>query len=45
MKEIKAYIQRYAVNKVVRALEKARAPGITMVEVHPCRIRLRPQLL
>jgi nitrogen regulatory protein P-II 1 len=35
MKEIKAYIQRYTVNKVVRALEKARAPGITIVEVHP----------
>jgi nitrogen regulatory protein P-II 1 len=35
MKEIKAYIQRYCVNKVVDALEKAGAPGITIVEVHP----------
>ena len=35
MKEIKAYIQRYCVNKVVYALEKAKAPGITIVEIHP----------
>jgi nitrogen regulatory protein P-II 1 len=35
MKEIKAYIQRYCVNKVVKALEEGRAPGITIVEVHP----------
>ena len=35
MKEIKAYIQRYRINKVVDALEKAGAPGITIVEIHP----------
>lgn len=35
MKEIKAYIRRSCVNKVVEALEKAGAPGITIVEVHP----------
>lgn len=35
MKEIKAYIQRWRTNQVVQALEKARAPGITIVEIHP----------
>jgi nitrogen regulatory protein P-II 1 len=35
MKEIKAYIQRYCVKKVVNALEEAKAPGVTIVEVHP----------
>ncbi len=35
MKEIKAYIQRCCVNKVVDELEKAGAPGITIVEIHP----------
>ncbi len=35
MKQIKAYIQRYRVNRVVDALEKAGAPGITIVEIHP----------
>ena len=35
MKEIKAYIQRSSVNDVVDALEKAGAPGITIVEIHP----------
>ena len=35
MKEIKAFIQRCRVNKVVDALEKAGAPGITIVEIHP----------
>lgn len=35
MKEIKAYIRRSCVNKVVSELEKAGAPGITIVEIHP----------
>lgn len=35
MKEIKAYIRRECVNKVVEVLEKAGAPGITIVEIHP----------
>jgi nitrogen regulatory protein P-II 1 len=35
MKEIKAYIRRCCVNAVVEALERAGAPGITIVEVHP----------
>lgn len=35
MKEIKAYIQRGCVNQVVAKLEKAGAPGITIVEIHP----------
>lgn len=35
MKEIKAYIRRCCVNKVVDALEQAGAPGISLVEIHP----------
>ena len=35
MKEIKAYIQRCCVNRAVDELEKAGAPGITIVEIHP----------
>lgn len=35
MKEIKAYVRRDHVNKLVAALEKAGAPGITIVDVHP----------
>ena len=35
MKEIKAYIRRHRVNDVIEALQKAGAPGITVVEVHP----------
>jgi len=35
MKEIKAYIRRCCVNKVVDKLEQAGAPGITIVEIHP----------
>lgn len=35
MKEIKAYIRRCCVNKVVDELEQAGAPGITLVEIHP----------
>jgi nitrogen regulatory protein PII len=34
-KEIKAYIQRWQVDKVVRALQKVNAPGISIVEVYP----------
>jgi len=35
MKEIKAYIRPDRLDEVVRALEEAGAPGITVVEVHP----------
>ena len=35
MKEIKAYVQRHFVNNTVDALERAGAPGITIVEIHP----------
>lgn len=35
MKEIKAYVQRDRINTLVDQLEKAGAPGITIVEVHP----------
>jgi nitrogen regulatory protein PII len=35
MKEIKAHVRRSEVNKIVAELEKAGAPGITIVEVHP----------
>ena len=35
MKEIKANIQRHIINQVVEQLERAGAPGITIVEVHP----------
>lgn len=34
-KEIKAYIQRWQVNSVVKALQKAKVPGISIVEIHP----------
>jgi nitrogen regulatory protein P-II 1 len=34
-KEIKAYIQRWQVDNVVRVLQKVKAPGISIVEVHP----------
>jgi len=34
-KEIKAYIQRWQVNNVVKALQKVKVPGISIVEVHP----------
>jgi len=37
VKEIKAYIKTDRVERVVEALEKAEAPGITVVEVHPVR--------
>lgn len=35
MKEIKAYIQRDYVNRTVDELQRAGAPGITIVEIHP----------
>ncbi len=35
MKEIKAYIQRSRVNRTVRKLQEAGAPGVTIVEIHP----------
>ncbi len=35
MKEIKAYVRRDCVNKLVTALEEAGAPGITIVDIHP----------
>ncbi len=35
MKEIKAYIRRCCLNKLVDELEQAGAPGITIVEIHP----------
>jgi nitrogen regulatory protein P-II 1 len=35
MKEIKAYIRTDALERTVRALEKAKAPGITVTTVHP----------
>jgi len=34
-KEIKAYIQRWRVDKVVQALQEVNVPGISIVEVHP----------
>lgn len=35
MKEIKAYICRSRVNGVVENLQRAGAPGIGLVEIHP----------
>lgn len=35
MKEIKAYIRRSRINRVVEALQKVGAAGITVVEIHP----------
>lgn len=35
MKEIKAYIRTGVLAETVEALEEARAPGITIVTVHP----------
>ena len=35
MKEIKAYIRTDALEKTVTALEEAKAPGITVLTVHP----------
>lgn len=35
MKEIKAYIRTEFLEKTVKALEEAKAPGITVLTVHP----------
>lgn len=35
MKEIKAYIRRDEVNQVVEKLERAGAPGVSIIEIHP----------
>ena len=35
MKEIKAYIRTGALERTVKALEEAKAPGITVTTVHP----------
>lgn len=35
MKEIKAYIRTSALERTVKALEEAKAPGITVTTVHP----------
>lgn len=35
MKEIKAYIRTDALERTVKALEEAKAPGITVTTVHP----------
>jgi nitrogen regulatory protein P-II 1 len=35
MKEIKAYVQRHLVTNAVDELERAGAPGITIIEIHP----------
>ena len=35
MKEIKAYIRTNALERTVKALEEAKAPGITVTTVHP----------
>jgi len=35
MKEIKAYIRTEVLERTVKALEEAKAPGITVVTVHP----------
>ena len=35
MKEIKAYIRRNEVNEVVENLQRAGAPGVSVIEMHP----------
>ena len=35
MKEIKAYIRRDEVDQVVEKLERAGAPGVSIIEMHP----------
>lgn len=42
MKEIKAYIRPYALEHIVKALEEAGAPGITVLEIHPVGYGFRP---
>ncbi len=35
MKEIKAYIRRDEANEVVEKLQRAGAPGVSVIEIHP----------
>ena len=35
MKEIKAYIRRDQINEVVERLQRAGAPGVSVIEIHP----------
>lgn len=35
MKEIKAYIRRDEINEVVEKLQRAGAPGVSVIEIHP----------
>lgn len=35
MKEIKAYIRRDEINEVVERLQRAGAPGVSVIEIHP----------
>jgi nitrogen regulatory protein P-II 1 len=35
MKEIKAYIRRDEVNEVVERLQRAGAPGVSVIDIHP----------
>jgi nitrogen regulatory protein P-II 1 len=35
MKEIKAYIRRDEANEVVERLQRAGAPGVSVIEIHP----------
>ena len=35
MKELKAYIRRHEVNDVVERLQRAGAPGVSVIEIHP----------
>jgi nitrogen regulatory protein PII len=44
MKEIKAYVRRCCVNKLVTALEEAAAPGVTIVDIHPVGYGYEPKL-
>src|SRR5436309_11861871 len=35
MKEIKAYVRRDEINDVVEQLQRAGAPGVSVIEIHP----------
>ncbi len=35
MKEIKAYIRRDQINEVVERLQRAGAPGVSVIDIHP----------
>ena len=35
MKELKAYIRRGEINEVVENLQRAGAPGVSVIEIHP----------